>query len=305
MTINYKSPGTLEATRFEKIHSVIFKESKEASKIIAKEIADLIKQKQKENKNCVLGLATGSSPISVYNELVRMHIEDGLSFSNVISYNLDEYFPMSKVDLQSYVHFMNIHLFDHIDIKKENIHVPNGSISNDKINKYCASYEKSISDSGGIDFQLLGIGRTGHIGFNEPGSNYDSLTRLVHLDYLTRNDARKAFVGIENVPTTAITMGIRTIRKSKRIVLIAWGNNKSFVVRNAIEGEINSNIPASFLQKHKNVTFVLDQSASEELTRVKTPWRTGQTNWSEELKAKAVAWLCDKTNKGKHEGAEE
>ena len=297
MTINYKSPGTLEATRFEKIHSVIFKESKEASKIVAKEIADLIKQKQKQNKNCVLGLATGSSPISVYNELVRMHIEDGLSFSNVISYNLDEYFPMSKVDLQSYVHFMNIHLFDHIDIKKENIHVPNGSISNDKINKYCASYEKSISDSGGIDFQLLGIGRTGHIGFNEPGSNYDSVTRLVHLDYLTRNDARKAFVGIENVPTTAITMGIRTIRKSKRIVLIAWGNNKSFVVRNAIEGEIDSTIPASFLQKHKNVTFVLDQSASEELTRVKTPWRTGLANWSEELKAKAVAWLCDKTNK--------
>ena len=297
MTINYKSPGTLETTRFEKIHSVIFKESKEASKIVAKEIADLIKQKQKENKNCVLGLATGSSPISIYNELVRMHIEDGLSFSNVISYNLDEYFPMSKVDLQSYIHFMNIHLFDHIDIKKENIHIPNGSISNDKINKYCASYEKSISDSGGIDFQLLGIGRTGHIGFNEPGSNYDSLTRLVHLDYLTRNDARKAFVGIENVPTTAITMGIRTIRKSKRIVLIAWGNNKSFVVRNAIEGEIDSNIPASFLQKHKNVTFVLDQSASEELTRVKTPWRTGQANWSEELKAKAVAWLCDKTNK--------
>ena len=297
MTISYKSPGTLEATRFEKIHSVIFKESKEASKIVANEIADLIRKKQKENKNCVLGLATGSSPISVYNELVRMHIEDGLSFSNVISYNLDEYFPMSKVDLQSYVYFMKIHLFDHIDIKKENIHIPDGSIASDKINKYCASYEKSISDSGGIDFQLLGIGRTGHIGFNEPGSNYDSSTRLVHLDYLTRNDARKAFVGIENVPTTAITMGIRTIRKSKRVVLMAWGNNKSSVVSKAIEGEIDSNIPASFLQKHKNATFVLDQSASEELTRVKTPWRTGQANWNEELKAKAVAWLCEKTNK--------
>ena len=160
MTISYKSPGTLEATRFEKIHSVIFKESKEASKIVANEIADLIRKKQKENKNCVLGLATGSSPISVYNELVRMHREDGLSFKNVISYNLDEYFPMSKVDLQSYVHFMKIHLFDHIDIKKENIHIPDGSITSDKINEYCASYEKSIFDSGGIDFQLLGIGRT-------------------------------------------------------------------------------------------------------------------------------------------------
>ena len=157
MIISYKSPGTLEATRFEKIHSVIFKESKEASKIVANEIADLIRKKQKENKNCVLGLATGSSPISVYNELVRIHKEEGLSFSNVVSYNLDEYFPMSKVDLQSYVYFMKIHLFDHIDIKKENIHIPDGSIASDKINEYCASYEKSISDSGGIDFQLLGI----------------------------------------------------------------------------------------------------------------------------------------------------
>ena len=204
---------------------------------------------------------------------------------------------MSKVDLQSYVYFMKIHLFDHIDIKKENIHIPDGSIASDKINEYCASYEKYISDSGGIDFQLLGIGRTGHIGFNEPGSNYDSLTRLVHLDYLTRNDARKTFAGIENLPTTAITMGIRTIRKSKRVVLMAWGNNKSLVVSKAIEGEIDSNIPASFLQKHKNATFVLDKSASEELTRVKTQWRTGQANWNEELKAKAVAWLCEKTKK--------
>ena len=297
MNISHKSTGTLEKTRFEKIHSVIFKDSKEASKIVAKEISDLIIRKQKQNKNCVLGLATGSSPISVYQELVRLHREEGLSFKNVITFNLDEYYPMDKNDVNSYHHFMGIHLFNHIDIDMKNIHIPDGIIKKDKIDEYCVNYEKQIVDFGGIDFQLLGIGRTGHIGFNEPGSNYSSLTRLVHLDYMTRNDARKSFYGIENVPTTAITMGIRTIRKSKRIVLMAWGNNKSLVVKKAIEDEIDSNIPSSFLQKHNNVTFVLDESASEHLTRVKSPWLTGSTDWSEELKAKAVAWLCEKTGK--------
>ena len=297
MNISHKSTGTLEKTRFEKIHSVIFKDSKEASKIVAKEISDLIIRKQKQNKNCVLGLATGSSPISVYQELVRLHREEGLSFKNVITFNLDEYYPMDKNEVNSYHHFMGIHLFNHIDIDMKNIHIPDGIIKKDKINEYCVNYEKQIVDFGGIDFQLLGIGRTGHIGFNEPGSNYSSLTRLVHLDYMTRNDARKSFYGIENVPTTAITMGIRTIRKSKRIVLMAWGNNKSAVVKKAIEGEIDSNIPSSFLQKHNNVTFVLDESASEHLARVKSPWLTGSTDWSEELKAKAVAWLCEKTGK--------
>ena len=297
MNISHKSTGALEKTRFEKIHSVIFNDSKEASKIVAKEIADLIIKKQKQNKNCVLGLATGSSPISVYQELVRMHREEGLSFKNVITFNLDEYYPMDKNDVNSYHHFMGIHLFNHIDIDMKNIHIPDGIIKKDKIDEYCVNYEKQIVDFGGIDFQLLGIGRTGHIGFNEPGSNYSSLTRLVHLDYMTRNDARKSFYGIENVPTTAITMGIRTIRKSKRIVLMAWGNNKSAVVQKAIEGEIDSNIPSSFLQKHNNVTFVLDESASEHLTRLKSPWLTGSTDWSEELKAKAVAWLCEKTGK--------
>ena len=297
MNINYKSPGALEETRFEKIHSVIFDDSKNGSLAIAKEISDLIRNKQKQNKNCVLGLATGSSPISLYQELVRMHKQDGLSFKNVICFNLDEYYPMSSNDVNSYHHFMNVHLFDHIDIKKDNVNIPKGIIKKEKINNYCSEYEKKIDKEGGIDFQLLGIGRTGHIGFNEPGSNYDSVTRLVHLDYLTRNDARKSFNGIENVPTTAITMGIKTIRKSKRIVLMAWGNNKSYVVQKAIEGDIDSNISASYLQNHKNVTFVLDNAASDNLTRIKSPWRTRSCKWSEELKAKAVAWLCDRTNK--------
>ena len=297
MIIDYKSPGTLEQTRFEKIHSVIFDESKEASKMVANEIAILIKIKQKEKKSCVLGLATGSSPISVYQELVRMHKEDGLSFSNVISFNLDEYFPMNSSDSQSYHHFMNVHLFSHVDINSENIYIPDGNLEIDEVNNHCKKYDKIIAGLGGIDFQLLGIGRTGHIGFNEPGSNYNSLTRIVHLNYITRNDARKAFYGIENVPTTAITMGINTIRKSKRIVLLAWGQNKSKVIKDAIEGEVDSNLPASFLQKHKNVTFVLDNTSASDLTRIKTPWKVGSCNWSKELKAKALVWLCQKTKK--------
>ena len=297
MIIDYKSPGTFEETRFEKIHTVIFDESKEASKMVANEIAILIRKKQKEKKHCVLGLATGSSPISVYNELVRMYKEEGLSFSNVISFNLDEYFPMKKVDAQSYYHFMDVHLFSHVDIKPQNIYIPNGSLNNDQVNDHCLNYEKKIHELGGIDFQLLGIGRTGHIGFNEPGSNYNSLTRLVHLDYITRNDARKSFYGIENVPTTALTMGIETIRKSKRIVLLAWGQNKSLVIKKAIQDEIDSNIPASFLQNHGNVTFVLDNSSASDLTRIKSPWKVGSCNWTKELKAKAVVWLCQKTKK--------
>ncbi|MBT7623786.1 MAG: glucosamine-6-phosphate deaminase, partial [Flavobacteriaceae bacterium] len=297
MIINYKSPGTLEETRFEKIHSVIFDESKQASKIVANEIAILIRKKQKENKNCILGLATGSSPISVYKELVRLHKEEGLSFSNVITFNLDEYFPMKNVDIQSYHHFMHLHLFSHIDIKLENINIPNGELDLDKINNHCNKYENKIKKLGGIDFQLLGIGRTGHIGFNEPGSNYSSLTRMVHLDYITRNDARKGFYGIENVPTRAITMGINTIRKSKRVVLLAWGQNKAGAIKKAIEGKVDTNIPASFLQNHKNVTFVLDKTSASNLTRIRSPWKVGSCKWTKELKSKAVVWLCNNTNK--------
>ncbi|KRO88650.1 MAG: glucosamine-6-phosphate deaminase, partial [Cryomorphaceae bacterium BACL29 MAG-121220-bin8] len=181
--------------------------------------------------------------------------------------------------------------------KPENIFIPKGYLNNDEVNNHCQNYDQKIADLGGIDFQLLGIGRTGHIGFNEPGSNYDSLTRRVHLNYITRHDARKSFYGVENVPTTAITMGIKTIRKSKRIVLLAWGQNKSLVIKKAIENEIDSNIPASFLQRHKNVTFVLDNSSSSNLTRIKSPWKVGSCKWNNELKSKAVIWLCKLTKK--------
>ena len=293
--ISYESVGKFEETRFEKIHNEIFSNSTEASIIVAQEIAQLIKWKQEKNDLCVLGLATGSSPIKVYEELVRMHKEDGLSFKNVITFNLDEYYPMTKENSQSYYFFMHQHLFNHVDIKAENINIPDGTVAVENLNQYCIDYESKIKNAGGIDFQLLGIGRTGHVGFNEPGSHINSGTRIITLDHITRVDASSDFKGIDYVPKRAITMGVSTILRSKRIVLLAWGQNKSDIIKRTIQGEISAEVPATFLQNHTNSTFVLDQSAASELTRFKTPWLVGQCNWTEELKRKAIIWLCQET----------
>ncbi|EAR13544.1 glucosamine-6-phosphate deaminase [Polaribacter irgensii 23-P] len=293
--IKFSQPGAFENTRFEKVHNEIFKNAADASIIIAQEIAYLIMSKQKKNKNCVLGLATGSSPIKVYEELVRMHREDGLSFSNVITFNLDEYYPMSKENNQSYYYFMHEHLFNHIDILPENIHIPDGTVRFDSLNQYCIDYEMTIKNKGGLDFQLLGIGRTGHVGFNEPGSHVNSQTRIITLDHITRLDASSDFNGINNVPKRAITMGVSTILRSKRVVLAAWKQNKAEIIERTIQGLISSEIPATFLQNHTNVTFVLDQSAASELTRFKTPWLVDKCLWTPELKSKAIVWLCEKT----------
>ncbi|TYP97393.1 glucosamine-6-phosphate deaminase [Tenacibaculum adriaticum] len=295
--ISYKEAGKFEDTRFEKIHNVIFDSSEEASIIVAHEIANLIHRKNELNEPCVLGLATGSSPVKVYEELVRMHKEEGLSFANVITFNLDEYYPIDKDNIQSYFYFMHDHLFNHVDILPENINIPDGKVSAEQLRQYCIDYEMKIKSYGGLDFQLLGIGRTGHIGFNEPGSHINSGTRSITLDYITRIDAAPAFLGIDNVPRKAITMGIGTIRSAKRIVLLAWGINKAEILKNTIEGEISSKIPATYLQEHSNTTFVLDSEASSELTRVKTPWLVKACVWTEELKFKAVVWLCELTNK--------
>ncbi|MFV8369843.1 glucosamine-6-phosphate deaminase [Flavobacterium sp. LB2R40] len=295
--ISYESAGKFEETRFEKIHNEIFKNASEASLIVAQEIAQLILFKQSENKSCILGLATGSSPIKVYEELVRMHQEDGLSFSNVVTFNLDEYYPMKKENHHSYHYFMHEHLFNHIDIKPENINIPDGTIPIDTLKQYCIEYENKIKKVGGLDFQLLGIGRTGHVGFNEPGSHINSGTRIITLDHITRVDASSDFNRIENVPKRAITMGISTILTSKRIVLMAWGQNKAEVIKTTIQGEMSPETPATFLQNHTNTTFVLDQSAASELARFKTPWLVQDCDWTLELKCKAIVWLCLKTNR--------
>jgi len=295
--ISYKPAGQFEDTRFEKIHNVVFSNSEEGSICVAQEIASLIRSKQAKKKPCILGLATGSSPIKVYEELVRMHNEEGLSFSNVITFNLDEYYPMDKNSVHSYFYFMHQHLFNHIDINPENIHIPSGTVSQEELHQYCIDYDLKIKEYGGLDFQLLGIGRTGHIGFNEPGSHYNSGTRSITLDHMTREDAAPSFLGINNVPKKAITMGIGTVKKAKRIVLLAWGHNKATIVKETIEGEITSEVPATYLQEHSNTTFVLNDEASQELTRLKTPWLVGPCIWDEELTSKAIVWLCQLTKK--------
>ena len=294
----YKKPGLTQETRLEKIHNVIFDNSKSGSKAVAREIADLIRYKQTKKQKCILGLATGSSPITVYEELVNIHKKEKLSFKNVITFNLDEYYPISSENTESYYNFMHQHLFNHVDINKENINIPKGDLKKNEIEKYCKSYESKIEKLGGIDFQLLGIGRTGHIGFNEPGSSVNSITRLIKLDYLTREDASKAFGGIYNVPKTAITMGVSTILSAKRIVLLAWGENKKNVVYESIESSISQNITASFLQKHNNTTFVLDEGSSSRITRIDSPWLVdGNIDWDINSKTRAIAWLCKQTGK--------
>ena len=282
---------------FEKLPTRIWKDAGEASVHVARSIALAIRQKQQEGESIVLGLATGSSPIKVYGELVRMHKEEGLSFENVITFNLDEYYPMQPTTEQSYVRFMKEYLFDHVNIKPENIHIPDGTIPMENVEEYCAAYEKKIDALGGIDIQVLGIGRTGHIGFNEPGSWENSTTRLVKLDGLTRQDAVKDFILEENVPYRAITMGIASIMKAKTVFLLAWGQHKALIVQKAIEGPISQAIPSTFLQKHPNTKVILDTEAAKELTRIKTPWLVGLCNWNDELTCQAVTWLSLKVGK--------
>lgn len=287
----------LEETRYEKLPLSVYPDQQTASVAIAGRIARLIRNKQAGNKKAVLGLATGVTPIKVYQELVRLHQQEGLSFKNVVTFNLDEYYPMQSDARQSYVTFMHEHLFDHIDIDQQNIHIPDGTLSADEIAAWCLNYERQIEAAGGLDMQLLGIGRTGHIGFNEPGSAPNSGTRLVTLDDLTRADAARDFGGKANVPTKAITMGIGTIFKAREIILMAWSAKKAPIIKKAVEGEISTEVPATYLQLSDNVEFVLDEEAASMLTRFDTPWLVKDCVWSNQLTKKAVIWLALKMGK--------
>ncbi len=282
---------------FEKIPVNIFDSQVDGSKFVAREIAALIRQKASNGEKCVLGLATGSSPKSLYSELVRLHQEEGLSFANVITFNLDEYYPIDNDALQSYNRFMKEQLFNKIDIDQNNCHIPNGEWDKDSIKNHCAAYETKIEEAGGIDLQVLGIGNNGHIGFNEPGSSLFSRTRLVPLDNSTRIANAHEFQNISKVPRLAISMGIGTILKAKRVILMAWGQIKSPVIRKAVEGNVTEQIPASLLQQHNDTIFVLDGAAAVELTRYKSPWLTGEMDWTPIMIKKAVVNMALKLKK--------
>ena len=286
-----------QAISFERVPTHIFDDSEKASKAVAHEIGALIRQHNQEKKPTVLGLATGSSPKKVYQELIRLHKEEGLSFKNVYTFNLDEYYPMEPDSVQSYTRFMKEQLFNHVDIPVTNYHLPDGTLAYDKIPEFCRDYEEKIDKLGGFDFYLLGIGRNGHIGFNEPGSVITSKTRLMTLDILTKIDAAIDFGGLEKVPKKAITLGIDKIMHSKRIVLLAWGEHKAESIAQAVEGPVTSDIPASYLQQHPNTTFVLDETAASLLTRIKTPWVVDSVTWDRNMIKKAVTHLSLTLNK--------
>jgi len=285
-----------DITRFENLETVIFSSSHKASLSVAKEIAQTIRSCQEENRPCLLGLATGSTPTTVYSELIRMH-KEGLSFKNVHTFNLDEYFPMTPTALQSYVRFMKEHLFNHIDIPLENIHIPDGTLEQEEIIGFCNRYEEKINQVGGLDLQILGIGRTGHIGFNEPGSGKKSRTRLISLDHITIVDAASDFFGEEYVPKKAITMGVGTIMEAKKIILMAWGEGKAPIIKETVEGPITDSVPATYLQAHPNAVVILDDASAAELTRIKRPWIAGHVAWNNELIKRAVIDLSLKLEK--------
>jgi len=289
----HRKPGepVQQAITYEKIPTHIYADAKDASRAVAHEIADLIREKQRQGKTCVLGLATGSSPKTVYAELIRMHREEGLSFQNVVSFNLDEYYPMEPNSLQSYVRFMKEQLFDHVDIPEGNYFLPDGTVPQNKVAEFCRAYEERIESYGGLDFQLLGIGGNGHIGFNEPGSLSNSHTRLMMLDHSTRVAAAMDFGGLPKVPKKAITMGVASILSAKRVVLLAWGERKAPVIRAALEGVVTESIPASYLQTHPNALFVIDEAAATELARMETPWLVDTVQWDNRMIKKAVSYL--------------
>jgi glucosamine-6-phosphate deaminase len=284
-------------TRFEHIPVRIVEDHATLARAVARRMAEVIRERASRGVPAVLGLATGSTPVGIYRELIRMHREEGLDFSHVVTFNLDEYVPMRPDSIHSYHRFMRENLFDHVNVPEGQIRIPRGDLAREGIDQYCAAYEQAIRDAGGIDFQLLGIGRSGHIGFNEPGSAVESRTRLVYLDTVTRADAASDFFGEENVPPEAVTMGVATILETREIALIATGEHKSAIVRRAVEGPVHADVAATYLQKHPNATAWLDPAAAAELTRVSTPWLVGEVEWTPDREADAVLWVSRRTNK--------
>ena len=281
----------------EKVPVRIYADDKGASRAVARRIAEIIRARAAEGRPAVLGLATGHTPINVYRELARMHRQEGLDFSRVITFNLDEYWPIAPAAMQSYHAWMRKNFFELVNVPPENIHIPSGSVAEEDLEAHCRAYEEAIATAGGIDFQILGIGRLGHVGFNEPGSDRASRTRRIRLDKVTRRDAAADFFGEENVPQQAVTMGVATILEAREIALLAFGEHKAPIIRRAVEGEVTGAVAASFLQEHPRAAFYLDEAAAADLTRLATPWVLGPCEWDEALERQAVIWLARKLRK--------
>ncbi len=286
----------IESSRFERMPLVVFEDAERLTQAVAGYIAALIRSKQRAGQNAVLALPIGSTPVGVYKHLIQMH-QEGLDFSNVMTFNVDEFYPIDPDALQSYNRFMREHLYDHVNIPKANIHAFDSQIAWDEIEAHCQAYEQAIQDAGGVDLVLLGIGRSGHIGFNEPGSSRATRSRLVKLDQITRKDAASVFFSEDNVPRYAITMGVGTILEAREILLITSGEHKASVVRRAVEEEPNDTISAGFLQFHPEATVFVDRAAAGDLTARRKPWLVGEVEWTDELEKQAVIWLSQEENR--------
>jgi glucosamine-6-phosphate deaminase len=291
MTVPHYLPHTRTKT-------VKFATAQSAARYVANEIDKLIRARNAAGKPTVLGLATGSTPVGLYRELIRLHKEEGLDFSRVVTFNLDEYYPMPRESQHSYFRWMHETLFNHINVPWDNIYIPDGTLQPSEVDGACAAYEEKIQAAGGIDIQVLGIGRTGHIAFNEPGSPQNSRTRLVTLDSITRRDAADGFFGEKNVPHHAITMGVATILEARRIFMMAFGEHKAGIVFKAVEHAPSEAVSASFLQERKEAVVVLDEAAASDLTAIKRPWEVGPCAWTPDLVRKAVVALALSVKKG-------
>lgn len=294
-----KSPRVTSsrAIRGTRIPCYVFETGEDLARRVAQIVVSVIRERNALGQKAVLGLPVGSTPVGVYRELIRMHQEEGVDFSQVITFNIDEYYGLPRDQPQSYHHWMNLHLFKHINIPAENIHIPNGTLPVEEMEAYCRRYEAEIDAAGGIDVMLLGIGRNGHIGFNEPFSVRNSRMRLCMLDPVTRIDAASSFFGEEHVPTNAVTMGLGSILDSRKVLLLALGEHKARVIREACENPLSDRVPASYLQEHNDACVLVDAAAGKDLTDVATPWRLGNVQWTERRIKRAVLWLCEHAKK--------
>lgn len=280
-----------------KLPTYVFETGYDLARHVAQIVAAVMQERKALGQSCVLGLPTGSTPLGVYRELVRMHKDEGLDFSRVQIFLLNEFFGVAPDQLQSYRRWIHEKLVDHINLPADNLHVPNGLVPPERVTAYCREYEAAIEQAGGIDVMLLGVGSNGHIGFNEPFSIKNSRTRLCTLDPVSRRALASDFFGEPNVPTQAITLGMGTILEARKVLLLALGEHKANIVRDICEGQITDRVPASYLQDHNDATVLVDGAAGKELTGVRTPWMSGNLEWDDALIKRAVLWLCDQTKK--------
>jgi len=289
-------PNSTESSR-EHLPVHIFDDAISMAIKIAHHIGSLIKERTSQGKFTVLGLPTGTTPLDVYKELIRMHQEEDLDFSKVITFDLAEYYPIEPDRLQSYYRFLRENLLNHINVPEDHTYGLPGNLPSSEVDRWCQSYEEKIQEFGGLDLVLLRIGRSGHIAFNEPGSSRSDRTRKVILDSITRKDASAQFFGDDHVPRQGLTVGVGTILDSREIILLATGEGKARIIRRAVEEPINEEVTASYLREHPKSAVFLDRAAAGSLTRELTPWLIGDVEWTLEMAKRAIIWLSERVGK--------